>query len=161
MRKVFIRVSWLTLPKQGLVSIGVEARFGCYRNAGTLENILSTNYIISASHYFQARIRHYWSKADYHSYYILNEDGSLGEQSPDMGSDINTNYFNIDMAYTWRFAPGSELKLVWKNSVYQSGTEIFSSFRDNLDALLDAPAINSLSLKILYYLDYHTIKSRF
>ena len=130
------------------------------RNAGTLENIFSINYIISASSYFQSRIRHYWSKADYHSYYILNEDGTLGESAPDMGSDINTNYFNIDMAYTWRFAPGSELKLVWKNSVYQSGPEIFNSLRENLDALLDSPAVNSLSLKILYYLDYHTLRSR-
>ncbi|MBN1388400.1 MAG: carbohydrate binding family 9 domain-containing protein [Bacteroidales bacterium] len=130
------------------------------RNSGTVENILSINYIISASSYCQARIRHYWSKADYVSYYVLNEDGSLGEDAPDMGSDINTNYFNIDMSYTWRFAPGSELKFVWKNSVYQSGPEIFASFRENLDALLDAPAINSLSLKILYYLDYHTLRSR-
>ena len=130
------------------------------RNSGTLENIFSINYIISSSSYFQARIRHYWSKADYHSYYILNEDGTLGENAADMGSDINTNYFNIDMSYTLRFAPGSELKLVWKNSVYQSGPEIFTSFRENLDALLDAPAINSLSLKILYYLDYHTLRFR-
>ena len=130
------------------------------RNSGTLENILSVNYIISASSYFQARIRHYWSKADYVSYYVLNEDGSLGEDAPDMDSDINTNYFNIDMSYTWRFAPGSELKFVWKNSVYQSGPEIFTSFRENIDALLDSPAINSLSLKVLYYLDYHTLKSR-
>jgi len=130
------------------------------RNSATIENIFSINYIRSASSYFQARIRHYWSKADYDSYYILNEDGSLGESAPDMGSDINNNYFNIDMSYTWRFAPGSELKFVWKNSVYQSGPEIFSSFKKNLDAMLNAPAINSLSLKILYYLDYHTLKSR-
>lgn len=129
------------------------------RNSGTVENILSVNYIISASSYFQARIRHYWSKADYVSYYVLNEDGSLGEDAPDMDSDINTNYFNIDMSYTWRFAPGSELKFVWKNSVYQSGPEIFTSFRENIDALLDSPAINSLSLKVLYYLDYHTLRS--
>ncbi|MDZ7738770.1 MAG: DUF5916 domain-containing protein [Bacteroidales bacterium] len=130
------------------------------RNTGTIENIFSVNYIHTAKSYLQARVRHYWSKADYDSYYILNADGSLGDTAPDMGSDINTNFFNIDMIYTWRFAPGSELKFAWKNSVYQSGPDIFKSFSENIRAMNGAPAINNLSLKILYYLDYHTLRTR-
>lgn len=143
----------------GFAAITESVIFGV-RKAKTTENILSMNYIYSATSYFQARIRHYFSAAGYNAYYYLNEDGTLGADAPDMQSDINTNYFNIDMSYTWRFAPGSELKLVWKNSVYQSGHEILSKLSDNIDALLRAPAVNSFSLKILYYLDYHTLRTR-
>ncbi len=130
------------------------------RNSSTIENILTLNYIQSAKAYFEFRLRHYWSKADYDSYYLLNEDGSLSDQIADQGNDINTNYFNIDMSYTWRFAPGSEISLVWKNYIYQSSSEIFHNLKENFNAMLAEPAVNSFSLKILYYLDYHSVVSR-
>ena len=130
------------------------------RNSGTVENIFSLNYIHSAKSYFSARVRHYWSGADYDAYYVLNEDGSLGERAEEMNRDININYFNIDMMYTWRFAPGSELRLAWKNSVYQSGSEILGSLGENINALIKSPSVNNLSLKILYYLDYHSLTGR-
>jgi len=127
------------------------------RSSGTIENIFSLNYIYSAKAYFSTRVRHYWSGADYDSYYVLNEDGSLGERAEEMNRDININYFNIDMMYTWRFAPGSELRVAWKNSISQSGSEIFGSFGENIDALIQSPSVNNISLKILYYLDYHSL----
>ncbi|TFH34617.1 MAG: hypothetical protein E4G95_07970 [Bacteroidia bacterium] len=132
------------------------------RNSATIENISTLSYIFSPSSYINLRSRHYWSKADYTgSYFYLREDGSLAPGS-DIAetNDININFFNVDLGYTWRFAPGSELSIYWKNSIYQSGDTIYRSFTENLKALLDSPAINSFSLKILYYLDYHTLKSR-
>ncbi|MDX2414488.1 MAG: DUF5916 domain-containing protein [Bacteroidales bacterium] len=129
------------------------------RNSSTIENILSFSYIHSAKSYLNLRIRHYWSQAEYLNYYHLEQNGSLNETSYDLTRDINTNFFNIDMVYSWRFAPGSELKLVWKNSLYQSANEIIRSFGKNLETLAHSPAINNFSIKVLYYLDYHTITS--
>jgi len=131
------------------------------RNSATIENTTTLSYIFSPSSYIDLRSRHYWSKVDYTGkYFRLLTDGSLADENGITGAeDININFFNIDLGYTWRFAPGSELSIYWKNSIYQSGNQIYRSFGENLSALLDSPAINSFSLKILYYLDYHTLRS--
>ena len=64
------------------------------------------------------------------------------------------------MVYTWRFAPGSELTLVWKNAIYTGGNVIFYDYMQNIRDLFKSDALNSLSLKILYYLDYQSLKKR-
>ncbi|MEZ4996895.1 MAG: DUF5916 domain-containing protein [Bacteroidales bacterium] len=76
-------------------------------------------------------------------------------------SDVNSNFLNIDMVYTWRFAPGSELSLVRKNSIWSEGDVIIRSGLDNFADLLSMPQTNSISLKILYYLDYQNFRKVF
>ena len=58
------------------------------------------------------------------------------------------------MVYTWRFAPGSEMSLVWKNSIYADSDEIYYDFGENMRHMFDTDMTNSVSLKILYYLDW-------
>ncbi|MGM0665804.1 MAG: DUF5916 domain-containing protein, partial [Bacteroidota bacterium] len=62
--------------------------------------------------------------------------------------------------YTWRFAPGSEMSLVWKNSIYADSEEIYYDFEDNLKHMFGKGSTNSLSLKILYYLDWMYFQKR-
>ena len=62
------------------------------------------------------------------------------------------------MVFSWNFAPGSFLNVVWKNSL-QELNEIESvaeqSFVDNLENTLNSNAfVNSFSVKLSYYLDY-------
>jgi hypothetical protein len=131
------------------------------RNNATIENTSTVSYIFSPVSYLDLRLRHYWSKAEYTGvFYWLQNDGRLSQQGTSLaGRDINLNFLNIDLGYTWRFAPGSELSIYWKNSIYQSGNTIYKTFRENYKALVESPAVNSFSLKILYYLDYHSIRS--
>ncbi|OGU57000.1 MAG: hypothetical protein A2V66_05390 [Ignavibacteria bacterium RBG_13_36_8] len=58
------------------------------------------------------------------------------------------------MTFKWNFAPGSELLLVWKNAIYNQNDDVNIGFWNNFTDMIDAPQINSLSLKILYYIDY-------
>ena len=58
------------------------------------------------------------------------------------------------MVYRWRFAPGSDIFVVWKNSIFNSTELADIGFGKNLEDLRSAPQTNSLSLKIIYYLDY-------
>jgi hypothetical protein len=133
------------------------------RVSATIENRSSLSYIFSPLSYLELRARHYWSKADYNgNYFTLSEDGGLIKNIDySENRDININYLNIDLVYTWRFAPGSEFSIYWKNSIYQSGNEIYKTFGENLNSMFDSPAINSFSFKILYYLDYHSLRSAF
>ncbi len=133
------------------------------RDVTTITNTISGAFIFSSDAYLTLRGRHYWSKADYDgSYYTLQADGSLRDRTSSVdNSDVNTNFLNIDMVYTWRFAPGSELSLVWKNSIWSEGEVIIRSGLDNFADLLSMPQTNSISLKILYYLDYQNFRKVF
>lgn len=132
------------------------------RDNRTVSNTLSAGYIFTANSYLSFRLRHYWSVADYdNNFYLLNNDGSLLKTNLfTENPDNNFNTFNIDMVYTWRFAPGSEMTVVWKNSIYSGGSMIYHRFGENLNNMFDSPQTNSLSLKILYYLDYQYLKKR-
>jgi hypothetical protein len=53
------------------------------------------------------------------------------------------------------------LSIVWKNAIEAFNTNVRSNFHDNWKNILESDAVNSISFKILYYLDYHTVmKSR-
>jgi hypothetical protein len=107
------------------------------------------------------RLRQYWSKGEYESFYPLMSNGRLDKtQEYDLPAnrDFNFNSFNIDVVFTWLFAPGSSLNVVWKNAVLHEQSGVVSNYFDNFGLLRDSPQYNSLSLKILYYLDYQQIR---
>jgi hypothetical protein len=65
------------------------------------------------------------------------------------------------MKYLWRFAPGSELSFVWKNAIYANQTDIIKNFAENFNkTITDSSPVNSLSLKILFYLDYRYLTKK-
>jgi len=132
------------------------------RNNKTVTNTLTTGYIFTANSYLTFRLRHYWSVADYtNDFYLLKGNGRLDSNtSYSQNHDSNFNSFNIDMVYNWRFAPGSDISVVWKNSIYSYGDFVFNNFSDNLEYMFDSPQTNSLSVKILYYLDYQYLKKK-
>lgn len=146
---------------RGDIPLSDDIVFG-KRDVTTVTNTLSGAFIFTAKSYLTLRGRYYWSRAEYDgNYYILQNDGSLNDTSYPGEGNVNSNFMNIDMVYTWRFAPGSELSLVWKNAIASSGSVIINNPFDNLHDLLGMPQSNSISLKILYYLDYQNFKKLF
>ncbi|UCC39266.1 MAG: carbohydrate binding family 9 domain-containing protein [Candidatus Aminicenantes bacterium] len=131
------------------------------RDRQTLVNMLTLSYIFNNKASLNFRLRHYWSKANYDSFYELNENGRLSPLDYMADNDINYNAFNIDMIFRWNFAPGSEMLLNWKNSINTSDDRLDVPYCENLKNTLDAPQVNSLSIKILYYFDYLDLKKLF
>jgi len=124
----------------------------------TLTNTLSMSYTFNTKMKIDFRARHYWSWADYNSYFFLNPNGSLNlDAGYAENADVNFNAFNIDMTFKWEFAPGSELSVVWKNAIYNSNEEMGLKFGENLRETFAANQNNSVSLKVLYYIDYNTL----
>lgn len=103
------------------------------------------------------RMRHYWSKVEYNSYHMLLEDGGLADTNYAGNHNGNFDAFNIDMIYRWRFAPGSDIFIIWKNALLNFDEEAQLGYFDNLNGLFRAPNSNSLSLKVIYFLDYNNI----
>jgi len=146
-------VNYLTTDNQTDVIFGI-------RDRKTLETTFNTNYNFSPTMALTFRLRHYWSRVQYDAFKLLKEDGHLGETDYNDFHDNNFNAFTIDMVYRWRFSPGSDLFVVWKNSIFNSDDFSTINFMDNLNNLWEAPQTNSLSIKFIYYLDYQMLEKR-
>lgn len=145
---------------KGYVDDSNDTIFFGRRDMQTITNTLNLNYIFNNKQSLKFRLRHYWSKVIYNKFYELQEDGHLQNSSYSENNDINYNAFNIDLVYTWNFAPGSELSVVWKNSIYNNEEIIRKKYFDNLNKTISSPQTNSLSFKLLYYFDYQYLKKK-
>ncbi|HEY0055178.1 MAG TPA: DUF5916 domain-containing protein [Pedobacter sp.] len=125
----------------------------------TVEAIFGTRYTFNPRMGLILRARHYWSERENRQHYSLNNDGTLSDY-PLYPKNKNQNYnvFNIDMTYTWQFAPGSELNITYKNLEESNGNTLYRSYGRNFETTLNSPQNNSLSVKVLYYIDYLDIK---
>lgn len=128
------------------------------RDVTNITNTLQTSYIFNNKSSLSFRLRHYWLRADYNQFYDLLTNGELLRNDYNENHDLNYNAFNIDMVFTWNFAPGSEMLVVWKNAIYAGENELINDFYSNLKNTLQSPSTNSFSLKVMYYLDYHSVK---
>ncbi|HRG19437.1 MAG TPA: DUF5916 domain-containing protein [Saprospiraceae bacterium] len=129
------------------------------RNINTVVNTLSLKYNFTNRMGLTARIRHYTSTVTNKAFYLLNQDGSLNpfslsNENPGRSAD----YFNIDLVYTWQFAQGSFINLVWKNAISQFNNSTELDYFHHLDSVLSENQNNNLSLKIIYFLDYQQLK---
>ncbi|MPQ47721.1 hypothetical protein GCQ56_11970 [Marinifilum sp. N1E240] len=131
------------------------------RDINTFTNTLEASWIFNQKASLSLRARHYWSEVEYKESYLLNDNGSMRDQSEyENHNHINYNSFNLDMIYTWEFAPGSELTLAWKNSVQANNSRIDRNYWDNFSGMFGKDQVNSLSLRLKYYIDYHKIKGK-
>lgn len=123
------------------------------RDVHTIVNTFVSSYILNNSTSLSLRARHYWSGVENFEYFRLNENGRL--------EGINANHYNFDQSYNaltidvllkWIFAPGSELSVSWKTFSNFGENKLETAYFQNLsDSWLNKH--NSLSLKVLYYLD--------
>ena len=131
------------------------------RNVKTIENILSAKYNFNNMMGINLRIRHYYSSVDNKEFFTLQQDGSLIPNSSYVeNKDQNANFFNVDMVYTWQFAPGSFINVVWKNAVYDYTNVVEKSYFKNLGNTMEADQNNNISLKVIYFLDYLQLKKK-
>lgn len=120
-----------------------------------LTTYVGARYLFRNNLSLSLRVRHYWAQGDYKSFYTLGDNGYLTDNiSYNENHDFNFNAFNVDMVFQWQFAPGSSLNLVWKNSIYNEGTQVLNSYSYNMKTTFEAKQLNIVSLKILYYFDY-------
>lgn len=145
---------------------GDDPIFGI-RDRFTTENTISASYIFNNKMGITFRARHYWSKVSYDAFFRLDDVGKFqptsytGTSSDNFSLHNNSyNAFTIDMVYRWVFAPGSELTLVWKNSIFSFSDNIANNYFQNVNDLVAMPATNSISLKVLFFIDYWTAKQQ-
>lgn len=131
------------------------------RRLNTFVNTLTTRYLFKNDLSLALNARHYWSTGHYRQNYTLLDNGLLAENnSYSVNNDFSYNAFNIDAVFSWQFSPGSIFSIVYKNAIETGTTAIPSSYMDNFSYTLQSPQANSISLKVLYYLDYQQVSKR-
>lgn len=130
------------------------------RDVKNVTNSLTGNLSFNTKSSLALSFRHYWSPVQYDSnYYELNNKGTLNNSSYRGNHDINYNIWNFDLSYSWEFAPGSQLVVLYRNSIFNEDKLAHLNFKKNLDNLFTEPISNNFSVKFIYYLDYNNVKA--
>ncbi|WP_215136055.1 DUF5916 domain-containing protein [Hymenobacter sp. ISL-91] len=132
------------------------------RNRTTTTNTVSANYTFTNRMSFTIRTRHYLSVASYRDFSRLNPGGEEEAVDYRRNRDNSFNAFNVDAVFSWWFAPGSQITVVWKNANASelAGDKTLPQYFTNFNNTLNTPHNNSLSVKVLYFLDYLTLRPK-
>jgi hypothetical protein len=146
-------------PGFGFINPAGDSILFGLRNRNTVENIFNVKYNFNIKMGLSFRARHYWSKVHYSRFFNLKQDGYLEQvNSVDQDPNKNLNLFNIDMVYTWQFAPGSFINITWKDASQLFDQQIRNQYHTNFSNVLNTPQQNNFSIKIIYYLDYLSLR---
>jgi hypothetical protein len=130
------------------------------RDRDTYTNTLTGKYSINSNMNFNLSLRHYWSLAQNNSFHNLQDNGYLKENTT-YSTNKNSNFstWNLDLSYSWWFAPGSQISVLYRNNAVTFDRTINKDFGNNFTNLLDDNLNHVLSLSIRYYLDYNQMKN--
>lgn len=125
-----------------------------------VENVIRSRLVFTNRMGIDFRLRHYWQQVDYTGFRELIDEGELRETAynplNDEGVSVhNTNYnaFTLDVNFRWIFIPGSELTIFYKNNIFQTKNRLEPSYFTTFETLFEQPQINSISLRLLVFLD--------
>ena len=132
------------------------------RDSKNITNSISGRYNFSVKSGLALTFRHYWSPIKYdNEFYYLEQNGNLSPNSYSKNHDINFNSWNLDLSYSWQFAPGSQLVALYRNAIFNEDDKSDLNFNENLTNLFDQPKQHNISLKLIYYIDYNNAKGWF
>ncbi|ROH97583.1 DUF5916 domain-containing protein [Chryseobacterium daecheongense] len=130
------------------------------RQRNTYENALTSKYTFNEKMALSLAFRHYFSDVTYKQFYTLNQDGSLTDTALfDKNLNGTYNAWNVDLRFSWWFAPGSQLTLLYRNATSNYLETSRLSVKNNYDVLFNEPMVNNFSLKLTYFLDYNRVKN--
>ena len=131
------------------------------RDVRSIVNSLTSQYTFNDKMMVNLAFRHYFSDVAYQQFYTLQSDGNLLDNPVYRADDTTFNSWNLDLRYSWWFAPGSQLTLMYRNAASNYLPVSGLNYRDNINRLFNEPIANNISLRITYYLDYNRAKAWF
>jgi len=138
------------------------------RNRINTTQTIGIDYTITNRIGLTFRLRNYNAIIKYNSFSELLNSGRLGYLENYTGNDkngqsvydINYNAFTIDMLFRWVFFPGSEINIVWKNSIFSNNEKVNQTYWNTLFSSLEDGPMNTFSVKLIYWLDTQYLKKK-
>ncbi|HNP53479.1 MAG TPA: DUF5916 domain-containing protein [Ferruginibacter sp.] len=145
----------------GFDSSGTHILFS-RRSVNSVENLIFVKYNFTNRMGLTCRVRHSWTKVDPQEIYELNEEGDLVKPGFNFTDNVkqNFNFLSTDLVYSWQFAQGSFFSVVWKDVAGSFTREFEKSYFSNLGNTVGGIHSNSLSLKVIYFIDYVNAKHK-
>lgn len=130
------------------------------RDRDTYTNSITSKFSISSVMNFNLSVRHYWSLAENNKINNLNEDGSLALNTTYTGNkNSNFSTWNLDLSYSWWFAPGSQMSILYRNNASTFERQINKDFGSNFSNLFEDNLNHVLSVSVRYFIDYNQAKN--
>lgn len=130
------------------------------RDRLTITNGLTGKYAISNKMTLNLTSRYYWSIAENSNFYSLSDDGSFElYPSYNLNKDSNFNIWNFDLSYSWWFAPGSEIRALYRNNAQNYTNIIDEDFSSNASNLFENNLRHVFSVSLRYFIDYNKAKN--
>lgn len=132
------------------------------RNIVTYVNTINGKYAINNAMNIYLAVRHYWSYTTNLQYYNLLEDGTIeNNDNYKVNNDINFNSWNFDLSYSWWFAPGSEMYILYRNNSLLQENNYNPNYFENTKDVVSWNDLNQIfSISIRYHIDYNSFKKK-
>ena len=132
------------------------------RNIITYVNSISGKYAFNNTMNINLALRYYWSYTTNFEFYTLQDDGRLIENSIyNEDKNLNFNTWNFDLSYSWWFAPGSEMVVLYRNNSLLYQYDYRTDFTGNIKNVTDFENLNHVfSISIRYHIDYNSFKKK-
>jgi len=130
------------------------------RDRTTYVNTVQANYGINNKMNINLNVRHYWSYTQNNEILTLMNDGSLQTNTTyNTNKNSNLNLWNLDLGYSWWFALGSQVSILYRNNATIFTREFSKQFESNLRDVLNHDQLNHVfSISVRYFIDYNYFK---
>ena len=132
------------------------------RNRFTYEVGLEGKYSINSKMNFALNSRYYWSFAENNSFHVLNPNGHTSPYN--LNKNVNSDFksWNTDLSFSWWFAPGSQMSVLYRNNAFNFSNDIEKRFIKNIESVLNHDKLDQVfSVSIRYFIDYNSAKHWF
>jgi hypothetical protein len=133
------------------------------RNVITYSNTLAGKYSLNSQMTFNISLRQYWSYAENKNALALQQNGRYSDFVT-YTTNRNSSFYswNTDLSYSWWFAPGSQVSVLYRNNAAGFERNINKEFGDNVTNLLNNEILSHVfSISIRYFIDYNEVKNKF
>ena len=133
------------------------------RDINTIQNTINVKYSFTNKMGLTLNVRHYWSGVRPTELLLLNTQGYLEKTNliaiPPTDYNRNFNSFALNMIYTWQVANGSFLNIVWQDEAFESVRKDYEeNYFKNVGRSFAVNNANTISVKLVYFLDYLHLK---
>nr|WP_314896312.1 DUF5916 domain-containing protein [uncultured Flavobacterium sp.] len=132
------------------------------RNREILQNDITGKYALNNKMTINLTARYYWSYSENHDFFTLQDNGHLVQNNNySMNKNRNFNSWNFDLSYSWWFAPGSEISILYRNYAQESTSDVEKNLSTNFKNVFDSNLTNIFSISLRYFIDYNVVKNKF
>jgi Domain of unknown function (DUF5916)/Carbohydrate family 9 binding domain-like len=133
------------------------------RDLKQFTNTISGKYSLTSTMNLNLAVRHYWSYTKNKQFFLLNNDGLLDQFAGTVANqDLDINFWNFDLNYSWWFVPGSQLSVLYRNTAGNGSNDVNLNFNKNIENLLNNQVLNhTFSISLKYFIDYNQAKNWF